>query len=148
MASNQIDCKIFLFTLDDQATFQPCNDNCIFLMWCISSSRSASHQVILFLVGFHFHLIQLSIAICLLAAIEEEQRQRKEKEINELDAFWRDYPLLITSAPEGSKLHDTAYDKVTIKNEWIPENLEDDKDGEKKVKKFLFHNDDIVHKTV
>ncbi|XP_067947410.1 sperm-associated antigen 17-like [Watersipora subatra] len=66
-------------------------------------------------------------------AIEEEQRLRKEKEVAELEAFWRDYPLLIGSSPEGSRLHDTAYDKVTVKSEWIPENLEDDKDGEKKL---------------
>lgn len=70
-----------------------------------------------------------------IQALEEEQRQRKEKEVAELEAFWRDYPLLIGAAPEGSKLHDTASDYVTIKNEWVPENLEDDKDGEKKVKR-------------
>ena len=55
-----------------------------------------------------------------------------------MEAFWRDYPLLIGSSMEGSKLHDTAYDKVTIKGERIPENLEDDKDGEKKVDSLAF----------
>lgn len=67
-------------------------------------------------------------------------RIKKEKEVAELEALWRDYPLLIGQAPEGSKLHDTAQDSVTIKQEWIPENLEDDKDGEKKVNTFPISN--------
>ena len=95
----------------------------------------------------HNQLVSSSISICCIwyltclsnfLALEEEQRQRKEKEVAELEAFWRDYPLLIGSSMEGSKLHDTAYDKVTIKSEWIPENLEDDKDGEKKVDSLAF----------
>jgi len=74
--------------------------------------------------------LQLSIIIL---ALEEEQRVKKEKEVSELSSFWRDYPLLTGSAPEGSSLHDMAYEEITVKSEWIPENLEDDKDGEKKV---------------
>ncbi|KAF6040699.1 SPAG17 [Bugula neritina] len=66
-------------------------------------------------------------------ALEEEQRVKKEKEVSELSSFWRDYPLLTGSAPEGSSLHDMAYEEITVKSEWIPENLEDDKDGEKKL---------------
>lgn len=40
-------------------------------------------------------------------------------------------------AAENSKIHDTAVDSVTVKSEWIPEHLEDDKDGAKKVIKKI-----------
>lgn len=69
----------------------------------------------------------------MLLALEEEVRVKKEKETAELESFWKDYPILIGSAQEGSRLHDTAFDEIIVKKESIPEHLEDDKDGEKKV---------------
>ena len=93
-----------------------CNNDATFLHY---------DDITLEIVYLQFH--------CILPALEEEARVKKEKETSELASFWKDYPLLIGSSPEGSRLHDTAYDEIVVKKETIPEHLEDDKDGEKKV---------------
>jgi len=82
----------------------------------------------LYVVGSLRRLLTVSFP-----ALEEEQRAKAERELQELHSFWKDYPLLVMAAPEGSRLHDLACDEIMVKDSSIPDGLEDDKDGEKKV---------------
>ncbi|CAH1799483.1 unnamed protein product [Owenia fusiformis] len=58
-------------------------------------------------------------------ALEEAERKVKEKEKKLLTQFWTDVLAIMQQAPNSSKLHDVARLSYIIKNDIIPDDLED-----------------------